>query len=167
MSISLTCEKCGKKIKAPDDGGGKYGSCPKCNHKCYIPLPVPEGEEELTLTPVDDDSEVNHDELMKQTHSLTENILHETAMPDDDVDDDRDGYVSEREVLKHIIMWVRQMVAGQLEQADSTAKKLTSHSVMAKDLIKRLQRSGTPEPEFADIAPRLLTGLMKQLYSHL
>lgn len=167
MSISLTCEECGKKIKAPDDAGGKYGSCPKCNTKCYIPLPLNEGEEELRLAPIDDDSEMNHNEMMKQTHSLTENILYETAAENDGVDDNHDGSVSEKELLKYIVIWIRKMVAGQLEQADDTALKLRQHSTATKDLIKRMQRAGSPEPELADIVPRLLTGMLKQLYAQL
>ena len=167
MSISLICEQCGKKIKAPDNTGGKYGSCPECGYKCYIPLPLKEGEEELVLAPVDENSEVTHDEMMKQTHSLTENILNETAAPKDAMDDDRDGVIGERELLKYIIIWVRQMVAGQLSQAEATAGKLKKHGAAAKDIISRMRRSQSPESELADIPPNLLAGMMKQLYSQL
>jgi hypothetical protein len=167
VSISLTCEKCGKKTKAPDDAGGKFGSCPRCGNKCYIPLPLKEGEEELTLAPVDEDSEMTHDEMMKQTHSLTENILNETAVPNDETDDDHDGRVTEKELLKHIIIWVRQMVAGQLPQAEATTGKLKKHGVAAKDIIARMRRAQKSEPELADIPPSLLDGMLKQLYAQL
>jgi hypothetical protein len=167
VSINLNCEKCGKKIKAPDDAGGKFGSCPKCGNKCYIPLPLPEGEKELTLAPLDDDSEMTHDEMMRQTHDLTENILNETAVPDDDKSHRGHVVATEKEILKHIIIWVRQMVAGQLEPAGATAEKLKEHSAMTKDIISRMRRAQSPESELADISPSLLTGLMKQLYSQL
>ena len=167
MSISLTCEKCGKKIKAPDDTGGKFGSCPKCGNKCYIPLPLPEGEKELTLAPLDEESEVTHDEMMKQTHSLTETILNETAMPEDDKSHRGHIAAAEKEILKHIIIWVRQMVAGQLGPAEATASKLKKHSAATKDIISRMRRAQSPESELADIPPSLLTGMMKQLYSQL
>ena len=167
MSISFTCEKCGKKIKAPDDTGGQHGSCPACGFKCYIPLPLKEGEEELTLAPLDEESEVTHDEMMKQTYSLTENILHETALPDDAMDGDHDGRISERELLKYIIIWVRQMVAGQLSPAEATANKLKKHSVAVKDITVRMRRAQKPEPDLADIPQNLVAGMLKQLYSQL
>ena len=167
MSISFSCEKCGKKIKAPDDAGGKFGSCPGCGNKCYIPLPLPEGEKELTLSPLDEESEVSHDKMMKQTHSLTENILNETAVPEDDKNHRGHIAATEKEILKHIIIWAKQMVAGQLDPAEETAKKLKKHSAAAKDIISRMRRSQSPESELADIPPDLLVGLMKQLYSQL
>jgi hypothetical protein len=164
MTISITCEKCNKKIKAPDEAGGKYGSCPYCKNKCYIPLPLREGEEELRLTPLDED---NYDEMMAQTHNLTQNILNETAMPNDPVDGDHDGYISEKEILKYIILYVRQMVAGQLDQANSTTNKLSVHSSATKDMIKRMSRAGASEPELADIAPGLLNAMLRQLNEQL
>ena len=160
MPISLTCEKCNKKIKAPDEAGGKYGSCPYCKNKCYIPLPLKDGEEELKLAPLDED---NYEEMMAQTHSLTENILHETAMPDDVAEDNGGGIISEKEIIKFIILYVRQMVAGQLDQAEKTASKLSAHSYASKDMIKRMMRAGASEPELADIAPGLLNAMLKQL----
>lgn len=164
MSISITCEKCNKKIKAPDEAGGKYGSCPHCKNKCYIPLPLRDGEEELKLAPLEED---NYEEMMAQTHSLTENILHETAVPDDAIDDNNDGVISEKEVLKYVIMYVRQMVAGQLDQAEKTSSMLSAHSYATKDMVKRMMRAGASEPELADIAPGLLNAMLKQLIAQM
>jgi len=135
MPISLSCEKCGKKIKAPDEAGGKFGSCPYCRKKCYIPLPVPDGEAELTLAPLEDD---NYDEMMKKTHSLTENILNETAVPDDAVDQNSDGFVSDKEIIKGIIMYVRYMLDSNLEQAKETAAGLHKHSLSIQEPIKKM-----------------------------
>ena len=149
-----------KRSKAPDEAGGKYGSCPYCKSRCYIPLPLKEGEEELRLAPLEED---NYDEMMAQTHSLTQNILNETAAPDDDIDDNRDGVISEKEIIKYIILYVRQMVAGQLDQADTTAARLSAHSGQTKEMIKRMMRAGASETELADIAPGLLNAMLKQL----
>ena len=160
MSISLICEKCNKKIKAPDEAGGKYGSCPHCKNRCYIPLPLKEGEEELTLAPLDED---NYDEMMKQTHSLTQNILGETAELDEPQEQQNTGFLSEKEIIKYIILYVRQMVAGQLDQAESTASKLTAQRSSTKDMIKRMAKAGASEPELADVAPGLLSAILKQL----
>ena len=45
MAITLHCESCKKKINAPDTAGGKWGKCPFCGHKCYIPSPPDDNEE--------------------------------------------------------------------------------------------------------------------------
>ena len=39
MSIELHCPQCEKLIRAPDNAGGKYGKCPYCETKVYIPAP--------------------------------------------------------------------------------------------------------------------------------
>lgn len=161
MSISLICEKCKKKIKAPDEAGGKYGSCPHCQHRCYIPLPLREGEEELTLAPLEED---NYEDMMAQTHNLTQNILNETSEPDDpSTEESSDGFLSEKDIIKYIILYVRQMVAGQLDQAQETASRLTAQRVSTKDMIKRMAKAGASEPELADVAPGLLNAMLKQL----
>lgn len=36
--IRFKCIYCGQKILAPDDGTGKKGKCPKCNHFVVVPL---------------------------------------------------------------------------------------------------------------------------------
>ena len=77
MSIGFNCERCKKKIKAPEGAGGKWGNCPHCGHSCYIPLPRSEDEEELKLAPIDESQETRYGEMMRQTHNLTKKILHE------------------------------------------------------------------------------------------
>ena len=163
MPISFTCENCEKKVKAPDDTGGKYGSCPHCKKKCYIPLPLKEGEDELTLAPLEED---NYDEMMKKTNSLTENILNETAVPDDAIDANNDGFVSDKELINGIIMYVRQMLDSNLEQAKDSVARLHKHSLTTKELIKKMLKSA-PEPELADIPPRLLNQMLKQLFAQM
>ena len=37
MGITFHCEYCGKKIQAPNEAGGKWGKCPACSHKLYVP----------------------------------------------------------------------------------------------------------------------------------
>ena len=37
MTISFHCAHCGKKMEAPDDAGGKWGKCPRCHNKLYVP----------------------------------------------------------------------------------------------------------------------------------
>jgi hypothetical protein len=81
MGISFHCQRCKKKIKAPDGAGGKWGSCPHCKHKCYIPLPAAEGDDEIMLAPIDPNEESKYEDMMRETHSLTQRILHEKKAP--------------------------------------------------------------------------------------
>jgi len=81
MGISFHCQNCKKKIKAPDNSGGKWGACPHCNNKCYIPLPAAKDEEEIKLAPIDPNDETMYKEMMRETHGLTQRILHEKEEP--------------------------------------------------------------------------------------
>jgi hypothetical protein len=81
MAISFHCESCKKKINAPDGTGGKWGKCPHCNHRCYIPLPKSEDEEELKLAPIDPNEEAEYEKMMKETQNLKKDVLHEKDVP--------------------------------------------------------------------------------------
>jgi hypothetical protein len=164
MGISFKCECCEKKIKAPDSAGGKWGCCPSCNHRCYIPLPHTDDEEELTLAPIDPNEESQYQEMMKETHDLTKQVLSETAMPEDDGTEEP---FSERELLKHIIIYLRCIAEGKLENAEGTLPEIVSHKEQARDLLRRMARADQHEPELQDINPKLLLGLMKNLNSKL
>jgi len=160
MPIRFYCENCKKKIKAPDDSGGKYGSCPYCNHRCYIPRPKLEDEDELRLSPVDEKAETQYEQLMAETHNITLNILQEkqkaeAAGPV--------GPMDERELTKHIIVYLRQMADGQLSTTQQTVAKILPHREDAVKILDRIAASDPPEPELADIAPPVLNRLVKNL----
>lgn len=160
MGISFHCQRCKKKVKAPDSAGGKWGNCPHCTYKCYIPLPPDNDEPELCLAPIDDNEEKDYNTMMRETYKTSHKILHETASNDDD---DDDAPVSEREIIKNIIIYLRMMADGRLDQAESMAAKIKPHGDAAKQLLKRMKRTERPEPELEDIPPKLLLGFMKNL----
>ena len=86
MTINFHCQSCKKKVKAPEKAGGKWGNCPYCNLKCYIPLPPAPEEEELKLIPFDAEEEQRqHEARMKEARDLQLDILHETMDPEDAV----------------------------------------------------------------------------------
>ncbi|MHC4721809.1 MAG: hypothetical protein ACYS6I_03775, partial [Planctomycetota bacterium] len=105
MSISLHCESCKKKIKAPDVSGGKWGNCPFCNHRCYIPRPPSSDDEELKLAPVDASDETRYGQLMRETRDLRQNILQEKELPDGR--SSADAKLSEKELTKEIVVYLR------------------------------------------------------------
>jgi len=171
MSISFHCENCGKKIKAPRGTSGKYGKCPHCNHRNYIPLSKEPGEAELKLAPIDESQETKYAELMQETFSLTEQILAENEVVEQDEKAGGGaklaGRVSDNELLKHIIVYLSQMTNGHLEAAGDTVKKLSPYKEQTISLLDRLMRASQPEPELEHIPKQVLRGLTENLKQQL
>ena len=168
MSITFHCESCKKKVKVPDDTGGKWANCPHCNHRCYIPRPPSEDDEELKLAPIDETKEKEYGRKMHETYALTRNILRETEeLEGASGVAHSSAEINEKELLKHIIIYLKYMADGQLRQAEKTTAQLTAHKKAVRDILKRMAKAERPEPELADIAPRLLKGVMKDLYTKL
>jgi hypothetical protein len=165
MSISFHCERCKKKVKAPDSAGGKYGNCPFCKHKCYIPLPASDDEPELRLAPIDEGEEDQYSRMMRETHNLSQNILHETATGGDG--EDAGGAVDDKEVLKTVVIYLRMMADGELEQAERLAGKMKRYGEQVKEILRRMAKAERREPELEGIPPKLLDGLMKNLFARM
>jgi len=167
MGISFHCQNCKKKIKAPDGAGGKWGSCPHCKNKCYIPLPAASDEEEIKLAPIDANDETMYEEMMKETHGLTQRILHET---EDNESSRQSGSFNEqdkRELTKNIVLYMSMMAAGNLDDADKLLKRITRFSRPAKNILEEMASAPESEPELAAIKPKLLKGLISDLRSKL
>ena len=168
MAISFHCESCKKKIKAPDDTGGKWGNCPHCKHRCYIPLPPAADEEEIKLAPINESEETEYSRMMRETQDLTLNIFHEVEQPDDNntktaVREEPD----ERELLKAVILYLRQMADGQLDEAQAIANQLAQFNEAVKEILVKMARSERPEPELADIPERVVNKLINNLSANL
>lgn len=169
MSISFHCEGCTKSVEAPDTLGGKWGKCPNCGRECYIPMPASafEDDDELTLTPVDEEEEKRYQALKMQAFGLAQNILQETQIDDTEDEDANDGPVSERELIRLIVIYLRLMADGKLDQAKENEKKIISNSEIAAQILRQMTKTQQPEPELANIPPRLLQGFIKNLNSKL
>ena len=165
MSISFNCVRCKKKVKAPDTAGGQYGTCPHCKYKCFIPMPHDDSEPELKLADIDEEEERKYSNMMRETHHLSQNILHETA--GDEAVDSSGEPMSERELIKNIVVYLRMIADGQLDQAERLAAKIRGNASAAKGILKRMARTERPEPELEGIPPRILLRLMKDLSSSL
>lgn len=157
MPISFHCECCKKKIKAPDEAGGKWGNCPYCKHRCYIPLPKSEEEEELRLAPIDESEESQLEDMMRETHSLTQNILKQNELPDDGAA----APVSDKELIKVSILYLRQMADGELAQAENTFRRLHVNKKNSLRILAAMGRAERPEPELSDIPETVLHGLIR------
>ena len=168
MTISFHCESCKKKIKAPDETGGKWGKCPYCKHRCYIPLPKTEDEPELRLVPIDAADETQVDNLMRQTYELTQEILHERQPIDDGPGDDLNAQKAiEKDIIKKSILYIRQMADGELVQAEKTLESLKRHKKPSLRVLSAMARAERPEPELSDIADGVLQGLIRDVSAKL
>jgi hypothetical protein len=166
MSISFHCESCKQKIKAPDSAGGKWGSCPFCKHRCYIPMPKAEDEPELRLAPIDDNEESKIGMLKSQTHVLTRQLLHETDIPTEVASGTSDT-VDEKMVIKTCILYLRQIADGELDGAESTFSKLKIYKRTSLRVLSSMGRAERPEPELADIPAKILQKLIQDVSTKL
>ncbi len=162
MAITFHCEHCSKKIEAPDTAGGRWGKCPACHNKVYVPSP--ESDEELKLAPLDTSFREKEKQLMAETYRLTQDILKEREIPDGPRDAGGAVYeMSDKELRKNVIMYLRQMAQGDLDEAESTGALITPCGSRVTDLLDIISLSEIPEPELADIPQQLLTGAIRAL----
>ncbi|MHC4356458.1 MAG: hypothetical protein ACYTE3_24820 [Planctomycetota bacterium] len=162
MAITFHCEHCRKKIEAPDTAGGRWGKCPACHNKIYVPSP--ESDEELKLAPLDTSFKEREKELMAETHRLTQDILKEREIPDGPRDAGGAVYeMGDRELRKNVIMYLRQMAQGDLDEAESTGALITPCGSRVTDMLDIIALSDMPEPELADIPQQLLSGAIRAL----
>ena len=162
MAIKLHCNACGKKIEAPDNAGGKWGKCPACHTKIYVPLP-PTDDEELKLAPIDETEEQKKKQLMQETFQLTQHILEEESAPEAPGTVGPVPEVNEKTLTNHIIRYLRQMANGDLDTAQRTAELIVPHRRKAATILEQLAKSYPPDPELEDIPPQVLSGLVRNL----
>ncbi len=162
MAIVFHCEYCGKKIEAADTAGGKWGKCPSCHNKLYVPS-MDTGEE-LKLAPIDETDVEREHRLMAETHKLTQDILKEREIPDGPAPPAGAVYqMGDRELTQNIITYLRQMLNGELDEAERTAALIAPFDHRAVAIIDRIALSEIPEPELADIPSQVLAGSIRTL----
>jgi hypothetical protein len=168
MGISFHCEHCGRKIEAPDTAGGKWGKCPACHNKVYVPANNPP-DDELRLAPIDTEEERRRKKMVAEVDRLREKILNEKDIPEEGVVPNNQsaapepGDLSDAELTTFIISYLRQMADGELDLAEQTAKTILSNGQNAIRPLERIALSEIPEPEIADIPQQVLSGLIKSL----
>jgi hypothetical protein len=169
MSITFHCEHCGKKIEAPDNTGGKWGKCPGCKNKVYVPSQ--QVEEELKLAPIDTEDERRQKKLIAETVRLQEDILKETNVPDEGIvkkePPAKPGSLGDAELMTIIIAYLRQMADGELEEAERNAKLIVPQGTKSVRILERIALSEIRQPELADIPQQVFSGLIKNLRSRL
>lgn len=164
MTITFHCEHCGKKIEAPDNAGGKWGKCPACQNKLYVP--GLDSDEELTLAPIDEGDRAKQKQLLAETYELTQDILLEREVPNElaEVDTPAIG-TSDKELTQNIVVYLRQMADGNLDQAERLANSIAPSGGRALKILDSIALSEIPEPKLADIPQQVLSGLIRTLRS--
>jgi hypothetical protein len=169
MSITFHCDHCGKRIEAPDTAGGKWGKCPGCKNKVYVPSQEP--ADDLHLAPLDNEDEKKQKAFMSEEYRLRQDIMKETEAPEEGAMPKpvaaRPGALSEAELTTCIIAYLRQMADGELEEAERTAKTILPEGAKGVKILERIGLSEIPEPELADIPQQVLSGMIKNLRSRL
>jgi hypothetical protein len=175
MSIVFHCEHCGKKIEAQDSAGGKWGKCPSCHNKIYIPALNINDDEELTLAPIDEEEEKRKKQLMAETFMLEQDILKQREEPPEDVNpnfepsEDVLPYgidpIRTSELDQSIINYLKLMAEGNLDSAGDLEKHIVASGNDALDILDKIAISDMPEPELQHIPPQVLSGMIRNLRS--
>jgi len=163
MSIVFHCNHCGKKIEAKEAIGGQWRNCPACKNKVYVPSIV---DEEIPLAPIDQSDDEKQRKLMAETYTLAQDILLEREAPNSDAVTVSQS-MSDENLTKTIITYLRQMADGLLEEARDTAKIIMPFGRRAIEALEKIGVSEIPEPELADIPQRVLAGLIRTLRSEI
>ena len=162
MAVVFHCDHCGKKVEAQDSAAGKWAKCPACHNKIYVP-DVKE-DEELKLAPIDESEEERRKRLMAETYELTQDILLEREVPlGVPVPNRYSSAADEKELTKNIIICLRQMADGDLDEAQQTSALIAPHRLRAVKILDRIAVSEIPEPELADVPQHVLSGLIRDL----
>ncbi len=161
MPIQFHCEHCGKKIEAPDNAGGKWGKCPRCHNKVYVPLPQTP-DDELKLAPIDESEDTRQRQLMAETFQITQNILEEKTIPETPGAGPNSD-MSDEELTEVVIRYLRQMYDGDLDDAQRTSEVIIAHRRKIKGILDQIVASDPPDPELMDIPQQVLSGLIRNL----
>ncbi len=168
MSIIFHCDYCGKKIEATDSAGGKWGKCPACHNKLYVP--ASESDEELKLAPIDLTAEEREKQLMDETYRLTQDILKERDIPEGADEQDEPtktaglGFeMSQVELRQYIVKYLRLMADSELYEAQEIAALITHYGARVVKILDKMAVGDIPEPELAGISQLVLSGLIRSL----
>lgn len=163
MSITFHCEHCGNKIIAKDESVGKWGICPACHNKVYIP-DLNADPSDLKLAPINEEDEARQRRLMSETYRLTEDILKEREKPSNEK-----GYgsapviIDEKKLRARIISYLKKMGEGQLDAAKDLESQITPYRNQAISILDKIALSEIPDTELAHIPRGVLSTIIRNI----
>jgi hypothetical protein len=168
MAIIFHCDYCGKKIEAPDNAGGKWGKCPACHNKLYVP--DSKSDEEIKLAPIDLTAEQREKQLLDETFRLTQDILKERDIPEGAVESDEpvetagSGFqMSQVELKQYVVKYLRLMADSELYEAQKISTLIAPYGARVMKILDKIADSDMLEPELAGISQLVLSGLIRSL----
>ena len=181
MSIMVICESCGKKIDAPDKAAGKWGKCPGCQSKVFVPEIEKDQEDELRVATIDEMEEQRKKQLMAESFRIEQDILSEKKVPPEESGEKKEpspdedfrpvdlglSEVGDRTLMKNIIVYLCLMADGDLEAATENLELITPYGQKAIEILDQIALSEMPEPELADIPQQILSGFIRSLRSQI
>jgi hypothetical protein len=175
MGIVFHCEHCGKKIDAPANTGGKWGKCPACHNRVYVPPPEPDPADDLRLSPLDETDEDKRNRLMAETFQLTQDILQEKAMPETTEDTpapDESLFIpmdrmDDKDLAKEVVQYLRLVADGDLDGAGQVMGIISAYGPQTHAILDRIALGEILDPRLAAIPPQVLSGLIRNLRSEL
>jgi hypothetical protein len=163
MAITFHCDYCGKKIDAPDNAGGKWGKCPGCHNRLYVPKQNFD-DEELKLAPIDEGDRERQKQLLAETCWLTQELLDEKEIPPESAEATAPpAEPDDQQLTAIIISYLRQMADGELDEAERIAGLIAEHRKTAVKILDKIASGEIPRPELADIPKQVLSELLKRL----
>ncbi len=163
MSINFHCVHCNNKITAKDESAGKWGICPVCHNKIYIPDLNAEIDD-LKLAPVDEEEEKKKKELMAETYQLTQDILKEREKSSPK-GGSYSTAIDDQKLLSRIVMYLRRMKEGRLVDAEAIESQITPYGQQTIAILDKIISGEILEPELADIPQGVLLTLTRNLKS--
>jgi hypothetical protein len=164
MSITFHCVHCDNKITAKDESAGKWGICPVCHNKIYIPdLNV--DIDDLKLAPVDEEEESKKRQLMAETYQLTRDILLERDNAAGGKGKSSPSLIDDNVLQARIISYLRKVRDGKLNDAEAMERQITTYGEQSLHLLDKIAASEIPETELADIPRGVLLTLVRNLRS--
>jgi hypothetical protein len=169
MSINFNCEKCGKRIVAPDEAGGRRGRCPYCQASNYIPSPIKD-DEIYDLAPEDDEAEAKRQRELEEVRRQSRALLSEMGNPELAAGSQS---MEMREDLKpeelhvYIINFCLDMANSKLDRAKTHVAELKKVKRMARAEVDRFISGDVLEPSLDAIPAKIRMGFLNQLKSAL
>lgn len=173
MAIAFHCEHCGRPIEAPDSAGGRWGRCPSCKGRVYVPDLKPDGQQ-LKLAPIDEQEEQRRRQMIAETFALTEEILQEKATPipqEEPQTQFPDALImplprmSDGELTEELVSYLRMMADGDLERAQMHCDIILAHGKQSLRLLDQIALDQISDKRLAAIPHHILAGLIRDLRS--
>ena len=167
MTIELHCPVCQKLIKAPDNAGGRQGTCPYCKNRVYIPMPAQEDDGEIGIAPLDEDDLRREEELLEESAAALADLSRHQGSADDASASATPGAAgSDVPIPDQVARYVMAMSESRLDEAKLLMRDLRRVRHSAIDYVNQRLVDEMPDP-IAAVPEPLAKGFLKNLLSEL